>query len=92
MAKSGKKPGKAVAKKAAKAKTPKKRAKVAAPTRTAHNAVFKSLAARSNQRNAAPVCYRQLAGGAWMICFLQSDGSYGQCHAYEGPVHEPRCG
>jgi hypothetical protein len=93
MAKSRKKRGKAVAKKAAKA-TAKKAAKkrAAPPTRAAHNAVFRSLAGRSGQHGAAPVCYQQLAGGGWLICFLQSDGSYGQCQPYEGPVHEPRCG
>lgn len=93
MAKSGKKRGKAVAKKAAKKtvkKAPKKRAR--APTHAVHNAVFKSLAERSNQRGAAPVCYRQVVGGGWMICFLQSDGHYGQCQPYDGPVHGPLCG
>jgi hypothetical protein len=54
--------------------------------------VFKSLAARSNQHNQAPVCYQQLSDGSWMICFLQSDGSYAQCQPYSGPIHQPPCG
>ncbi|TYL90707.1 hypothetical protein FXB40_31955 [Bradyrhizobium rifense] len=60
MAKSGEKRGKAAAKKTTK-KTAKKRAKAAAPTHAVHNAVFRSLASRSNQHSAAPVCYQQLA-------------------------------
>jgi hypothetical protein len=93
MANPGKKRGKATAKKGTKTakKTVKKAAKKA-PTQAVHNAVFKNLVARSNQRSAAPVCYKQLAGGGWLICFLQGDGSYGQCQSYEGPVHDPRCG
>lgn len=95
MAKSGKKQGKTAAKKATKTtarKTAKKRARATAPTHAAHDAVFRSLASRSNQHGAAPVCYQQLAGGGWLICFLQSDGSYGQCQPYSGPIHQPPCG
>jgi hypothetical protein len=95
MAKSAKKQGKATAKKGKKKavkKATKKAAGGAAPTHAAHNAVFKSLAVRSNQHNAAPVCYQQLAGGGWLICFLQGDGSYGQCQPYSGPIHQPPCG
>jgi len=95
MAKSAKKQGKATAKKRTKVtakKTAKKRAARAAPTHAVHNAVFRSLASRSNQHNVAPVCYQQLAGGGWLICFLQGDGSYGQCQPYSGPIHQPPCG
>jgi hypothetical protein len=95
MAKSGKKQGKGTAKKGAKKaakKTTTKRAGSVAPTHAAHNAVFSNLAMRSNHHNAAPVCYQQLAGGGWLICFLQNDGSYGQCQPYSGPIHQPPCG
>jgi hypothetical protein len=80
--------------KAAAAKPAKKGAgrRAAAPGKADHHAVFKSLAARSNQHNRAPVCYQQLSDGSWMICFLQSDGSYAQCQAYSGPIHQPPCG
>ena len=62
------------------------------PSDQAHNAVFASLSARSNQHNQAPVCYEQLSDGSWMICFIQSDGSYAQCQPYTGPIHQPPCG
>jgi hypothetical protein len=83
-------------KKTAAVKPTAKRARRAAagkpPTDTAHHAVFKSLAARSNQHNLSPVCYQELASGSWTICFLQSDGKYGQCQPYNGPIHQPPCG
>jgi hypothetical protein len=84
---------KRTAKKTAAAKPAKKTARRAAvPTRAAHHAVFKNLAALSNQHNKAPVCYELLGGGSWLICFLQSDGSYDQCQPYTGPIHQPPCG
>lgn len=105
MAKSGKKQGlkrakasankastKKAGKKAVARKAAKKRAGAKVPSLAAHNVVFSSLTARSNQHNLAPVCYQQLGGGGWLVCYLQSDGSYGQCQPYSGPVHEPRCG
>jgi hypothetical protein len=93
MAKTGKKrtakPRKTgVTKRAAK----KTVAKTAAPSKADHHAVFKSLAKRSNQYEKAPVCYQQLSDDSWLICFLQSDGSYGQCQPYGGPIHQPPCG
>jgi hypothetical protein len=66
--------------------------RAATPGKADHHAVFKSLAARSNRHNQAPICYHQLADGSWMICFLQRDGSYAQCQPYSGPIHEPPCG
>ena len=60
--------------------------------KAAHAAVFKTLAARSNRHKQAPVCYQQVSDGSWMICFLQSDGSYAQCQPYDGPIHQPPCG
>jgi hypothetical protein len=77
---------------AAKPATKGSRRRAAAPSKADHDAVFKSLAARSNQHNQAPVCYQQLSDGSWMICFLQSDGSYAQCQPYSGPIHQPPCG
>ena len=104
MAKGGKKKGSrrsnpAAAtskKKTVAAKPTNKRSRQAKPAtvpgKAGHHAVFRSLAARSNQHNKAPVCYQQLSDGSWMICFLQSDGSYAQCQAYSGPIHQPPCG
>jgi hypothetical protein len=73
-------------------KTVKKGTARAIPNASQHHAVFRALTARSNQHNKAPVCYQQLADGSWMICFLQSDGTYAQCQAYTGPIHQPPCG
>lgn len=53
---------------------------------------FEKIIARGNERQQSPVCYSQLADGQWEICLLQSDGSYGQCKRYNGPVHTPVCG
>jgi hypothetical protein len=88
---------KRVAKKTAAAKPAKKAAKktsrrAAVPSRAAHHAVFKNLAALSGQHNKPPVCYELLGGGGRLICFLQSDGSYAQCQPYTGPIHQPLCG
>ena len=82
----------AVKKKTAVKKTVKKSSTPAAGGRGAHHAAFRTLAARSNRHAKAPVCYQQLSGGSWMICFLKSDGEYAQCQRYDGPVHEPLCG
>jgi hypothetical protein len=84
----------AAKKKAPTAKPAKRgtRRRVVAPGKADHEAVFRSLAARSNQHNQAPVCYQQVSDGSWMICFLQSDGSYAQCQPYNGPIHQPPCG
>lgn len=106
MAKSGKKKApkrnkpsktKQTVKRKAKAKKAKKassrgagaRAKATSPD---HDHMFMELAGRSNQQNKPPICYHRLAGGSWMICFLQSDGSYAQCQPYSGPIHQPLCG
>ena len=62
------------------------------PTSAAHSAVFASLAARSTAHSKSPVCYQRLTSGAWLVCFLQGDGSYGQCQPYDGPIHTPECG
>jgi hypothetical protein len=32
------------------------------------------------------------SGGGFLICFLQSDGSYAQRRPYTGPIHQPPCG
>jgi cell division protein YceG involved in septum cleavage len=54
--------------------------------------VFERMIARSNEHKKSFVCYSQLSDGQWEVCFLQSDGSYGQCKRYDGPVHTPVCG
>jgi hypothetical protein len=59
------------------AKQAKKRAAAAVPNKSTHHAVFRSLAARSNQHSKSPVCYQQLGNGSWIVCFLQQDGFYG---------------
>ena len=101
MAKAGKKrsvkqrktgAAKRAGKKRVTAKAVKGRAKAKVPSLAGHHAVFRSLAARSNQHNKAPVCYQQLSDDSWLICFLQTDGSYGQCQPYSGPIHQPPCG
>ena len=53
---------------------------------------FDKIIARSNEQKKSLVCYSQLANGQWEVCLLQSDGSYGQCKRYDGPVHTPVCG
>lgn len=53
---------------------------------------FEKIIARGNEHNKSPVCYSQLSDGQWVVCLLQSDGSYGQCKRYNGPVHTPVCG
>jgi hypothetical protein len=53
---------------------------------------FEKIIARGNQHNKSPVCYSQLSDGMWEVCLLQTDGSYGQCERYYGPVHTPICG
>jgi hypothetical protein len=53
---------------------------------------FEMIIARGNEHNKSPVCYAQLSDGQWEVCLLQSDGSYGQCKRYNGPVHTPVCG
>jgi hypothetical protein len=79
-------------KKAAKQSKTKKRA-AKPPSKATHHAVFKSLIAMSNHHDASPVCYQQLGNGSWVVCFLQSDGSYGQCQEYTGSTpHGPICG
>jgi hypothetical protein len=72
-------------KKTAAAKRRPKGARRAAPSHDIHHAVFRSLTARSNQHNKPPVCYNQLANG-YVICYLQSDGTYAQCQPYNGPT------
>jgi hypothetical protein len=73
------------------ARAAKKRA--VAPNKSTHHAVFASLAARSNLHNQSSVCYSLLGNGAWVVCFLQQDGSYGQCQPYSGPPNpRPVCG
>lgn len=43
--------------------------------------------------NASPVCYRQLRDGSRVVCFLQYDGSYGECRDYRGSASpHPICG
>ncbi|WP_192180314.1 hypothetical protein [Mesorhizobium amorphae] len=51
----------------------------------AFNDVFQMLAARANGCGLPPTTLRRI-GDHWMICFLQSDCSYGQCQVYTGPV------
>lgn len=102
MAKDGKKgstrstalAAKRVAKKksTAKAAVKKRSKRAAAPSVAAHRAVFKSMVASSSQHQKAPVCYQPLGNGSWLICQLQSDGTYGNCVPYDGPIHEPICG
>lgn len=53
--------------------------------------VFEKIIARSNEHKKSLVCYSQLSDGQWEVCLLQSDGSYGQCKRYDGPVHTPVC-
>lgn len=53
--------------------------------------VFEKIVARSNEQKKSLVCYSQLSDGQWEVCLLQSDGSYGQCKRYDGPVHTPVC-
>ncbi len=53
---------------------------------------FATMIARGNQHNKSPVCYSQLSDGIWEVCLLQTDGSYGQCERYNGPIHGPICG
>src|SRR5262249_50871422 len=53
---------------------------------------FGMVAARSNRLNKSPVCYQQLSDNSWLICLLQTDGTYGQCRPYNGPVPGPICG
>lgn len=79
-------------KKTSAAKPPKNGTSRAVRSAAKHHAVFSSLAAFSNQHNKAPVCYQQLGNGSWLICFLQSDGTYAQCQPYTGPTHQPPCG
>jgi cell division protein YceG involved in septum cleavage len=56
------------------------------------DSAFEKMIARGNQLKKSLVCYSQLSDGTWEVCLLQSDGSYGQCKRYDGPVHEPICG
>lgn len=44
------------------------------------------------QPNKGPVCFLRLPSNSWATCFLGSDGTYGQCQPYDGPLHGPLCG